>query len=156
MSSCPSSKGLSSHSRGSRCERVAIAGALVESDRVEEAQPHFDYLADNDCANVPADVEFPVTVCGLGRLSYRIGPSETVARSILERLEPFSGTFNFSGATVTDPNDLGLAMVAAALGRHDEADRYFADVIGLCERRWRAGVPRSIPSRLGADPARSR
>jgi hypothetical protein len=130
----PILEGLVESQPGLPVWRVAIAGALVESDRVDEARPHFDYLADNDCANVPADVEFPVTVCGLGRLSYRIGPSETVARSILERLEPFSGTFNFSGATVTDPNDLGLAMVTAALGRHDEADQYFADVIGLCER----------------------
>ena len=33
-----------------------------------------------------------------------------------------------------DPNDLGLAMTAAAMGRHDDADRHFAAAIELCER----------------------
>ena len=65
-------------------------------------------------------------MCGLARLSYRMQPPEPVVRSIYDRLAPFSGIFNWAGAIITDPNDLGLAMVAAALGRPDDADRYFA------------------------------
>ena len=48
-------------------------------------------------------------------------------RDIYDRLVPFAGLFNWSGPTITDPNDLGLGMCAAALGRHDDADRHFAD-----------------------------
>ncbi len=35
---------------------------------------------------------------------------------------------------MTDANDIGLAETAAALGRPDEADRFFGSAIELCER----------------------
>jgi hypothetical protein len=60
-------------------------------------------------------------------------------RDVYDRLAPFSGLFNWSGPTITDPNDLALAMAAAALGRHDAADRHFADAVALCERAGALG-----------------
>jgi tetratricopeptide (TPR) repeat protein len=114
--------------------RVALAGALVESNRVDEARPHFDYLAANECANVLPDIEYPVIMCGLGRLSFRIEPGEAVLRPIYEKLAPFAGQFNWSGSTITDANDLGLGLAAATLGEHDAADAHFAAAIDLCER----------------------
>ena len=47
---------------------------------------------------------------------------------------PFAGLFGWSGAGMSDLADLGLAMNAAALGLHDEADRHFAEGIAICER----------------------
>lgn len=114
--------------------RVALAGALSESGRVDEARVHHVWLAEDGCAQVPRDVEFGVTVCGLARQTFAIRPPEPIMRDIYDRLVPFAGLFNWSGPTITDPNDLGLGMCAAALGRHDDADRHFADAIGLCER----------------------
>ena len=94
---------------------------------------HHLWLAENDCANVPHDVEYSVTMCGLGRQTYRLRPPEPIMRDIYERLLPFTGLFNWSGACMSDASDLGLAMTAAALGRPDDADRHFAEVTAFCE-----------------------
>jgi tetratricopeptide (TPR) repeat protein len=114
--------------------RVALAGALAESDRIEEARPHFMAVLEDDFAMQPRDVIFPVTICGLGRLSYMVRPPEPALESILHALLPFTGFFNWGGPILSDPNDLGLAMVSAALGRHDDADRFFAATLDLCDR----------------------
>lgn len=114
--------------------RLVLAGAYAETDRLDDARPHYMWLADNDCANVPPDIEYAVTLCGLGRLAYDIRPPRPVVEYIYRRLAPFAGSFNWSGQLVTDPNDLGLAMSAALLDHSDHADRHFADAIALCER----------------------
>ena len=36
--------------------RIALAGALLESDRLDEARVHHLWLAENGCANVPHDI----------------------------------------------------------------------------------------------------
>jgi hypothetical protein len=114
--------------------RLVLAGAFVETDRVDEGRTHYLWLADNGCANVPPDVEYPVTLCGLGRLAFDVRPSAEIVDYLYAHLAPFAGTFNWSGQAVTDPNDLGLAMAAATLGRHDDADRHFDAAIALAER----------------------
>jgi class 3 adenylate cyclase len=114
--------------------RVALAGALLESDRLDEARVHHLWLAGNSCANVPPDVEYPVTMCGLARQTYRLQPPEEIKRDVYDRLVPFAGVFNWSGACMSDASDLGLAMAAASLGMSDDADRHFADGIALCTR----------------------
>jgi hypothetical protein len=130
--------------------RVALAGALVEDDRVDEARPHFNALADDDCAGTPPDIVFPVVLCGLGRLSFRIQPDAAITRSIYEKLLPFTGRFNWTGGTIADANDLGLAMAAATLGDDDVADDHFRKAIELCER---AGA-RAYEARCTLDWAR--
>jgi class 3 adenylate cyclase len=114
--------------------RVALGGALLESERLDEAMEHHLWLAENGCANVPHDAEYAVTVCGLGRQSYFLRPSETIMRDVYERLLPFAGLFGYSGPGMSDLADLGLAMNAAALDRHDDADRHFREGIAVCER----------------------
>lgn len=114
--------------------RSALAAALMESDRLGEALGHYLWLAEDGCARVPRDIEFGVVMCGLGRTSYRIGPPEAIMRDVYDRLAPFTGLFNWSGPTMNDANDFGLAMTAAALAQHDDADRHFAGAIALAER----------------------
>lgn len=114
--------------------RVALAGALVESDRVDDAREHYMWLVEDDFAKVPRDVEYPVTIDGLARLAYRVRPNDDVIRQVIDRLLPFSGFMNWSGVGISGPNDIGLAMSYAALGQHDDADRYFASTLELCER----------------------
>jgi hypothetical protein len=124
--------------------RLVLLGAYVETDRIEEARPHYLWLADNECANVPPDLEYPVTLCGLGRMAFDIRPPDPLVEYMYERLTPFAGTFNWSGQLITDPNDLGLAVMDAVLGRGDEADRHFAAAIALCARAGaRANLARS-------------
>jgi hypothetical protein len=79
-------------------------------------------------------MEYCVTVNGLGRTSYRVRPPEEIMRDVYERLTPFAGLFNWSGATMHDANDVGLALTAAAMGRPDDADHHFGNAIALCER----------------------
>jgi hypothetical protein len=127
-------EGLVESQPGAPVWHVALAGALVECDRVDDARYHFMWLADDDCANVPPDVEYPVTIDGLARMAYRVQPPEAVTRSIHRRLLPFAGFMNWSGVGISGPNDLGLAMISAALGKHDDAERYFASTLELVER----------------------
>ena len=114
--------------------RVALAGALTETDRIDEARVHYQWLAEDGCARVAKDVEFSVTLCGLGRMAFRIQPDEVVLRDVYDRLLPFAGLFNWTGQALSDATDLGLGMTAAALGEHDLADRHLAAGIELCER----------------------
>jgi class 3 adenylate cyclase len=127
-------EGLVESQPGAPVWHVALAGSLVESDRVEDARFHYMWLAADDCANVPNDVEYPVTIDGLARMAYRVRPPQEVLQSIYTRLLPFSGVMNWSGVGISGPNDLGLAMTAAALGRDDDADRHFAATLALCEQ----------------------
>jgi tetratricopeptide (TPR) repeat protein len=130
----PILEGLVDSQPGAPVWRVALAGALVESDRVEDARPHFMWLAEDDFATSPRDVLYPVTLCGLARMTYVLAPPEPFVRSVYDALLPFRGIFNWSGPTLSDASDAGLAMASAALGRHDDADAHFADAIALCER----------------------
>ena len=76
--------GLVESQPGAPVWRVALAGALVESDQVDDARVHFDWLANDDCANVPHDVEYPVTICGLARIAFWCGPpSRSCTRSAI-------------------------------------------------------------------------
>ena len=97
--------------------RLALAAALVRCGRLEEARAPFDWLAADDCARVPSDINFPVTLCGLGRCASRSGPTRPTAASIYDQLLPHAGTFNWARTIVTQPNDLGLACAACGGGR---------------------------------------
>jgi class 3 adenylate cyclase len=127
-------EGLVESQPGAPVWRVALAGALVECDRVDDAREHFMWLAADDCAKVPPDVEYPVTIDGLARMSFRVRPPEDVLQSIHRRLLPFTASMNWSGVGISGANDQGLAMVSAALGNYDDAKRYIALTMELCER----------------------
>ena len=118
---------------GAPAWRVGLAGALMRCGRLEEARVHFDWLSADDCARVPGDAYFPVTLCGLGQGCLALGADEAVAASIYDHLLPHAGTFNYTPA-ITDPNDLGLAGAAWAAGEVEVADRHFVASAELCER----------------------
>ena len=75
-----------------------------------------------------------MALAGLARMAYRVQPPEAVLHSIYTRFLPFAGFMNWTGIMISGPNDLGLAMVCATLGRHDEADGYFASTLAPCEQ----------------------
>src|SRR5258705_3327407 len=49
----PTLAGLSESTPDIPLLRLVYTGALVETDRLDEARPHFAWLTDNECANVP-------------------------------------------------------------------------------------------------------
>ena len=51
---------------GTPAWRMGSPSPWLRCGRVEEAQVHFDWLAADDCARVPSDISFPVTLSGLG------------------------------------------------------------------------------------------
>lgn len=114
--------------------RVALGAALVRAGRLEEAQEPFDWLTADGCARIPQDVEFPVTLCGLGLMCLSLPADEATVRAVYDQLAVHAGTFNWSGVSITDANDLGLGALAWALGRYDDADAHFAAAVALCER----------------------
>ncbi len=132
--------------------RVALGVALLRAGRLEEAQAPFDWLTADGCARIPPDIELPVTLCGLGQMCLPLPADEATVRAIYDQLSVHAGTFNWSGVSITDPNDLGLAGAAWALGRYDDADGHFAAAVELCERAGRPTVPGLDPPRLGPCP----
>jgi class 3 adenylate cyclase len=130
----PTLEGLVESQPGLPVWRLALCGALALSWRVEEAQEHFVFLARDDCAHIPSDVEYPVTLGGLARLAPTIDAPVALCGPVYERLLPFAGTFNFTGTSIGDPNDIGLACVADQLGRFDDSDRHFAAALDLAVR----------------------
>jgi hypothetical protein len=67
-------------------------------------------------------------------MSYRLQPDRETVEFVYDALLPFAGIFNWSGASMGEGNDTGLAMAAEYLGRPDDADRHQADAMALCER----------------------
>jgi class 3 adenylate cyclase len=126
-------EGLVESQPGAPVWRIALSGALIECGRVEDARVHYMWLAADDCANAPRDVEYPVILDGLARMAYDVRPSDAVTQSVYELLLPFSGIMNWSGAGISGPNDLGLALTSATLGRYRDADAFFASTLALCE-----------------------
>ena len=114
--------------------RLALAAALMRCGRLEEARVPFDWLAANDCARVPSDINFPLTLLGLGVGCLGLDADRAVAASIYDQLLPHAGTCNWGHVGVSQPNDLGLACAAFVAGEVDLADRHFAASVELCER----------------------
>jgi len=119
--------------------RLALAGAFYECERYEDARPHYDWLAADGGAVLRRDAMYPVNLCGLGRMAYRLRPDRDVLEYLYDALLPFAGIFNWTGGSIGEGNDTALAMAAEALGRPDDADRHSDDSIALCERAG-AGV----------------
>jgi hypothetical protein len=114
--------------------RIALAGALSESERVDEARIHMEWLTERNCANVPPDVEYPVTLCGIARLTRTVPLDEATMAYVYEHLLPFAGTYNWSGTSITDANDHGLAVLSARRGDVAASDAHFAAAMSLAER----------------------
>ena len=68
-------------------------------------------------------------------------------RDVYERLLPFGGLFNWSGACMSDASDLGLAMNAAALGTARRVRPSFRRCrCVLCEAPARSRIRRGVTS----------
>lgn len=114
--------------------RVALAGAAYFAGEFDVVRDQFEWLVADDFSRIPPDAEYPVTLCGLGRLAPSIDAGAAVCESIYRALEPLAGLMNYTGTSIADANDIGLACTARQLGRHDVADRHYADAVALADR----------------------
>lgn len=114
--------------------RVALAGACYFAGRSDVVREQVAWLAADRCARVPIDLEYPVTLCGLGRLSPYADLDAATCEFIYDTLTPFAGTMNYTGTSISDANDVALACLADHLGRHDTADGHYRDAIALADR----------------------
>ena len=135
--------------------RVALAGACYFAGRNDEFREQVHWLTADRCARVPIDLEYPVTLCGLARLSPYADLDGRVVRVPVQVLTPFAGTMNYTGTSISDANDLGLACLADHLGRFDVADGHFRDAIALADRARAVPYGRALPVRVGPCARRS-
>lgn len=113
--------------------RIALAGALIDSDHEDRAREQWEWLA-ADFSRIPPDPEYPVIMCGLARMSFRLDAPLDATGAVYDRVLPYAGVINWTGTSMSEANDLGLAMAAARLGRADDADRHFDELFTLYER----------------------
>jgi predicted ATPase/class 3 adenylate cyclase len=114
--------------------RIALAGACYFARRNDVLREQVEWLSADRCARVPFDLEYPVTLCGLARLSPYADLAADRCEFIYDALTPFAGTMNYTGTSISDANDIGLACLADQLGRFDVADGHFRDAVGLADR----------------------
>ncbi len=141
--------------------RVALAGACYFAGRADEVREQYDWLAADGCTNVKHDVEYPVTMCGLARLAPYVDADDETCRLLYDALAPFAGLMNYTGTSIADASDIGLACVADQLGWHEIADGHYRDSIALADRatavpygcHYRYEWARSLESRGDTDRA---
>lgn len=119
--------------------RIALAGACYFAGRNDELREQVLWLTVDRCARVPIDLEYPVTLSGLARLAPYADLDADTSEFLYEMLSPFAGIMNYTGTSIADASDIGLACVADHLGWFDVADGHFRDAIAL------AGRARAIP-----------
>jgi tetratricopeptide (TPR) repeat protein len=112
-----------------------LACSLCELGRRDEARALLD-AADFDA--VPEDFLRPATLAYYADACAHLGVPE-VAGELYVRLEPFRGQCITNGVGVVGAVSHFLGRLAATLGRHDDADRGFAEAAAL-HRRLEAPV----------------
>ena len=119
-------------------------------------------MSTDRCARVPINVNYPVVLCGLGRLAPYADLDAETSEFIYATLGPFAGIMNYTGVSISDANDVALACLVDHLGRHDFADGHYHDAIALADRaraipyraHYRYEWARALVDR--GDPARAR
>lgn len=114
--------------------RAVHANFLSCAGRHDDARTQYLVVVEDGLRKIPNDIWYPLTLLELARLAVAVRPTTEVLNELHRRLEPFAGTFTGIEQLIADANDSGLAMITAALGRHDESDAHFAAAIDLCER----------------------
>jgi tetratricopeptide (TPR) repeat protein len=114
--------------------RVALAGACYFARRFDVVHEQVSWLAADGCARVPLDLEYPVTLCGLGRLAPYADLDEPTCEFLYGALTPFAGMMNYTGTSISDANDVALASIADRLGWFEKSDHHYRDAVVLADR----------------------
>ena len=109
---------------------TGLAFALAESGQLVEAGELFEGLAADGFAAVPRDLNWLVTIQLLALIALTLDDRDRIRR-LLELLRPFARYDGTHGSGYASYGPLGrvVGSLAARVGAHDEAERWFAHVL---------------------------
>ncbi len=113
--------------------RAALARAYAgEPDRQQDAAAAFGELSQNGFGNLPSDALLPLTLSLLAEVCWSLGDAER-APEIYRRLLPRDGECILTGLANTAAGAVSrsLALLAATMGRWDDAERHFEEALRM-------------------------
>jgi DNA-binding CsgD family transcriptional regulator len=111
-----------------------LLALLVDAGRLDEAMVLFDQLAADDFGAFPKDNEWLFAISLLSETAVVLDDRASAAR-LYAQLSPYAGLVALAASEVTiGPVDRPLGMLAAAVGRVDDAVRHFEAAIAACRR----------------------
>jgi tetratricopeptide (TPR) repeat protein len=104
---------------------ILLALCYCELERYDEARDAFAPAAADGFASIPRDPVWSSAMTMAAEVAAVLEEPASAA-VLMEKLEPFAGSFAHNGCTTFGAVDRYLGMLAATLGRGDEAERHFA------------------------------
>jgi DNA-binding SARP family transcriptional activator/tetratricopeptide (TPR) repeat protein len=128
---------LLSHAAGRpgapRLTRAAFCLALCETDRADEARPVFDALAAEGFADPPVRFGWLYGTAMLAEVCSRLDDRKR-APMLFERLAAHHAVVVTIVQASAGPIAYYLGLLAATLGRHDEAEAFFHEAMTIAQR----------------------
>jgi DNA-binding SARP family transcriptional activator len=114
--------------------RTWQALAYCETGRLDDARPIFDELAAKDFADLAFEPVWLYVLCNNAAVCAHLGDADRAAR-LLELIRPYDGQV-VTMSSLAYPGAVAhyLAVLTRTLGRHHEADRWFAAAAEVHER----------------------
>ncbi|MEE9285691.1 MAG: AAA family ATPase, partial [Dehalococcoidia bacterium] len=114
--------------------RCLLALLYSELGSESEARAEFDHLAANDFADLPQDVFWLSAVAAISQVCVFLGDARRAAM-LYELLLPYSGlNVNSGAATCNGSASRYLGLLAATMGRWEEAADHFEDALQMNAR----------------------
>jgi class 3 adenylate cyclase len=115
--------------------RTALASALAQLGKVEEARLEFERIAAGDFEVIPQDGQFYSALALVSEVCVAVGDAERAAL-IYEWMLPVEGKLIViaRAAVSQGPYDRLLGLLAAARGEREQSKRHFENAIGIAER----------------------
>jgi len=112
--------------------RCGLAMLYAQLGRLEEARQEFERIAVDDFAGLPRDLFWLIGMMLLADVCCALGDGARAA-VLYDLLLPYAGRTMVTGRAVVCAGSArhSLAILAALLGRHDEAERHFADALAM-------------------------
>ncbi|HEX6208193.1 MAG TPA: AAA family ATPase, partial [Actinomycetota bacterium] len=122
------------HYSGYRSLRCMLLSSLCDLGRLDEARALFEQLAVDDFARFPKDNEWLFAFTLLAEATHVLEDRDR-AQSLYEQLRPYAERIAWLASDASaGPVGRPLGLLAALLGRRDEASGYFEDAIERAER----------------------
>jgi DNA-binding SARP family transcriptional activator len=110
-----------------------LALALLQSGDIEGASRVTEEAAETRFEELPVDYVWLITLQLYAQVSSRV-PTHPGAELLYDILRPWSDQASDVGSATFGPTSYYLAILCAAVGRREEADRWFNDAATFCER----------------------
>jgi class 3 adenylate cyclase/tetratricopeptide (TPR) repeat protein len=115
--------------------RAAVAFILAESGNLDEARGEFEIVAANEFADMPRDTTWSLTLAMLARTAASLGDTAR-AKALYDMFAPYGSRAVVTGPAIACLGSAAryLGMLAAAVGRTNEAVRHFEEAIEVNTR----------------------